>query len=142
MAALGRGDLKRRVRAHLGVVFGATVLESMNLARWRVVRAQRRLVWAAGVLVLVLAGAALVWVDPSSLCVLPAVGLALLLKSRRYPGERMIVALSRARNERRGRPADFAPRAARIEIARPRGGLLLACALAVRPPPAPLRATA
>ncbi len=41
--------------------------------------------------------AAIVSIDPSVLCILPALALALLLSLRRYPGERVLVALARSR---------------------------------------------
>jgi hypothetical protein len=82
---------------------------------------------------LVLATALLVHVDPGLACVLPALALTLLLGARRYPGERILVALARARRWRH--PAS-APPAPRPHVAFPRGGLLLARSLAVRPPPA------
>jgi len=69
------------------------------------------------------------------LYLLPAVLLAVLLVLRRYPGERRLVALSCP--ERQASNAEKAlrllPRGPRAGI--PRGGLLIACSLAVRPPP-------
>lgn len=69
------------------------------------------------------------------LCLLPALLLACLLVSRRYPGERALIAL-------RQRPRANWPRArsAKSPRARPlavviHGGLLIARSLAVRPPP-------
>jgi hypothetical protein len=83
---------------------------------------------AAGAVVLTL-------VDPSALCLLPALALAAPLSMRRYPGERMIAALSAAGPRRRWvRPRPIAP-CARAAMVAPRGGLLLARSLAVRPPP-------
>jgi hypothetical protein len=72
------------------------------------------------------------------LCLAPALLLAAMLFARRYPGERLLSALARRGQGRRPRPT--ASRASlRLADARvPRGGLLLAFALAVRPPPAPL----
>jgi hypothetical protein len=71
----------------------------------------------------------------------PALVLVVALLARRYPGERMIVRLagSGAGHRRRARTLAVKPRvhvAARV----PRGGLLLARSLAVRPPPAALSA--
>jgi hypothetical protein len=77
----------------------------------------------------------LVRLDPTALGALPALALPLLLMLRRYPGERALIALSAARRTRRWpalRRACVAPRA---HIDLPRGGLLLARSLAVRPPP-------
>lgn len=79
----------------------------------------------------------LVALQPGALAfLLPALLLALPLLVRRYPGERALVArLSQLRQPRRVRPhsASLAPRPLRALM--PRGGLLLACAMAVRPPP-------
>jgi hypothetical protein len=70
---------------------------------------------------------------------LPALVLAALLAAGRYPGERRL-ARARAAPRRAPRPArQAAPLAP--ESRPPRGGLLMARGLAVRPPPAaPLRA--
>ncbi len=86
--------------------------------------------------------AAIASVDLSVLGVLPALALALLLALRRYPGERTLVALRRAREgARRGAsPTLTGPRLWRGPAV-PRGGLLLACSLANRPPPRTLPAT-
>lgn len=85
---------------------------------------------------------ALASIDPSVLCVLPALALALLLALRRYPGERTLVALRRARE---GLPRWASPTLTGPRLwcgrAVPRGGLLLACSLANRPPPSALPAT-
>jgi hypothetical protein len=71
---------------------------------------------------------------------LPVLLLALVLALRRYPGERALVALaSRRRRRRRATRAlsrGAVPRAAlERRASMPRGGLLIAAALAVRPPP-------
>lgn len=68
---------------------------------------------------------------------LPPLALAATFALGRYPGERALVALAagRARSGRRrgrARPAAPAPVARRCV---PRGGLLIAASLAVRPPP-------
>lgn len=91
---------------------------------------------------LALAGAVVVpaSLDPGVLCALPALALALLIALRCYPGERALAALSyRRRRVRREQFANSAP-TGRVWIARPRGGLLLGCSLAVRPPPVALTA--
>jgi hypothetical protein len=71
----------------------------------------------------------------------PALVLFAALLARRYPGERHVVALTvrGRRPRRRGRAAIVlvTPRPSR---SRPRGGLLLASALAERGPPAALAA--
>ena len=71
---------------------------------------------------------------------LPVLLLVLVLALRRYPGEQALVAIAaRARRRARGRtrPASrAAPRCSALPRATvPRGGLLIAAALAVRPPP-------
>jgi hypothetical protein len=80
--------------------------------------------------------------DPGVLCLLPALTLAAPLILRRYPGARALARLSAVRRARWQRPRSSAPLRPRAWAATPRGGLLLACALAVRPPPAaPLTAS-
>jgi hypothetical protein len=69
---------------------------------------------------------------------LPAVLLLFALVARRYPGERVLLAaIERGRRQRRRRGAGSLVGVARARMTVPRGGLLLAFALAVRPPPAP-----
>jgi len=73
------------------------------------------------------------------LCIAPALALATVLFARRYPGERLLLAAGTRRRTRQLRPArvlaPLRPTLARV----PRGGLLIASELAVRPPPlAPL----
>jgi hypothetical protein len=69
------------------------------------------------------------------LCIAPALALAAVLFARCYPGERLLLAATARRRTRRLRPASvlapLRPTLARV----PRGGLLIACELAVRPPP-------
>jgi hypothetical protein len=84
---------------------------------------------------LAIAASALVKLDPSVLCALPALVLPLLLALGSYPGERILAVLSGARPERPRRARSSVPLRARSEVFVPRGGLLLACSLAVRPPP-------
>lgn len=67
----------------------------------------------------------------------PALLLLLVLAARRYPGERALMALMDGRRgpRRHGHDEDNAyPRRSRAVV--PRGGLLIATSLAVRPPPA------
>ncbi len=93
-----------------------------------------------GLLALAAAVATLASLDSGVLCTLPALALALLTALRRYPGERALMALSsRRRRARRERSVASVP-TGRARIARPRGGLLLGCSLAVRPPPVALAA--
>lgn len=82
-----------------------------------------------------LAAIALTSLDPSALRALPALVLPLLLVLRRYPGERILVVLSSARSRRPRIAPALARWRARPRGELPRGGLLLACSLAVRPPP-------
>jgi hypothetical protein len=64
---------------------------------------------------------------------LPTVLLLLALARRRYPCERVLLAfIGRKRQRRRSTRAPHRPRP-RASV--PRGGRLIACSLAVRPPP-------
>jgi hypothetical protein len=63
----------------------------------------------------------------------PAVFVFLLLWLGHYPGERLLVTLSRPTRRRRRTPAFMVARRALAHL--PRGGSLLACALAGRAPP-------
>lgn len=105
-------------------------------------RLRRRTAAIAAVAALTIASLALVKLDPGAVCALPALVLPALLALRRYPGERILAVLSRACREPRRRPPSRGRFADRAEVVAPRGGLLLACSLAVRPPPdAPLAAS-
>lgn len=72
---------------------------------------------------------------PGVLCLAPAILLVLTLWVRRYPGERLLLALTARGRSRRIRPAarGAMPRIHAAVV--PRGGLLMGFALAVRPPP-------
>ncbi len=85
---------------------------------------------------------ALVMADPNSLCLLPMLVLAVPLWLRRYPGERKLASFLRRRAERTSgeRSPVRALRPPTLSVVR--GGLLLACSLAVRPPPRRLLAAA
>jgi len=100
--------------------------------RWRLRRGALALLSLAAVTI---AAFALTWIDPTALCALPALVLPMLLVLRRYPGERILAVLSEARRRRRQRPCSSVVPSARLEVGLPRGGLLLARSLAVRPPP-------
>ena len=63
----------------------------------------------------------------------PAVFVFLLLRLGRYPGERLLIALWRPTCKRRSTPTFAVPRRALAPM--PRGGSLLASALAGRAPP-------
>jgi len=89
---------------------------------------------AIGALALAMVG--LVTRDANALCLLPALALAVPLLLRRYPGERILASLSSTPRSRWPRPRLSVPRGARRFAVAPHGGLLIACALAVRPPPA------
>jgi hypothetical protein len=105
--------------------------------RWCLRHAAFVLVGFASVAVMVLA---LAWGDPAALCVIPALVLPALLAFRRYPGEGVLAVLRVARNDRRRCVrSSVAPRS-RLGADLPRGGLLLARSLAVRPPPSASRA--
>lgn len=84
---------------------------------------------------LAIVAAALVVADPTALCMLPALLLAVPLLLRRYPGERLLAGASRVGHSRRlvPRSRSLAPMSAVEKM--PRGGLLIARSLAVRPPP-------
>jgi hypothetical protein len=74
------------------------------------------------------------------LCLAPALALVATLLMRRYPGERLLLRFAPSRRNRRLRPLALAPSPGRPAALMPRGGLLLAHSLAVRPPPAALLA--
>jgi hypothetical protein len=86
--------------------------------------------------VLAIGALALTGVDAGALCLLPVLALALPLAMRRYPGERILASLSNAQRSRWPRPRSSSPRGERSFTVAPHGGLLIARALAVRPPPA------
>jgi hypothetical protein len=66
---------------------------------------------------------------------LPALLIGAALFARRYPGERLLIACRTRPTARRSRPGLAARPLGRHFSAVPRGGLLIAFALAVRPPP-------
>jgi hypothetical protein len=84
---------------------------------------------------------ALTGIDAGALCLLPALALAVPLAMRRYPGERILASLSNTRRSRWPRPRSSSPHGERGFTVAPHGGLLIARALAVRPPPAPSAAS-
>jgi hypothetical protein len=68
---------------------------------------------------------------------LPSLLLALVLLRRAYPGERVLLALrARARAFRRTPRKAARVKRPLIHLLLARGGELIACSLAVRPPPA------
>jgi hypothetical protein len=82
-----------------------------------------------------LALVALVALDANALCLVPALAIAVPLLMRRYPGERMLGGMS-MRGVRWPRLRACVPHGERRFASAPHGGLLIARALAVRPPPA------
>ena len=88
--------------------------------------------FAAGAL---LAALIVVAHEPQALSLLPLLALGSVLVVRRYPGERIIAVLRARRHGLARAPRRLAaPRAVALTL--PRGGRLIASALAVRPPPA------
>jgi hypothetical protein len=68
---------------------------------------------------------------------MPALALLVALLSRRYPGERALLALrDRRRPVRWPHPSSHLRSSRRVVLAVIRGGQLIARSLAVRPPPA------
>jgi len=70
------------------------------------------------------------------LCLLPAIALVLPLLARRYPGERVLLALRSERGVRWPRPLSSVPVQRRARLLAVRGGELIGYSLAERPPPA------
>lgn len=66
---------------------------------------------------------------------MPALLLVVALLTRRYPGERLLLAFSARARGRRPRLTRNAAAPHTRPAAVPRGGLLMGFALAVRPPP-------
>jgi hypothetical protein len=75
-------------------------------------------------------------IDQNVLCLLPALALAVPLLMRRFPGERMLAVRVGERDTLRPRPRSSSSYTGRAFTIAPHGGLLIGCALAVRPPPA------
>ena len=69
------------------------------------------------------------------LYLLPLAALAVPLLARRYPGERALIALRDLERVCWSRRLAFVPRRGRVLMRVVRGGRLIACSLAVRPPP-------
>ena len=109
-----------------------------------VTRRDRQLLFALAGIALALASLTLLGVHSDVLLSLPVLVLALPLLSGRYVGEEQILRLAAAFVTARRRPVPvLAPdRSDRTRRSLPRGGTLLACSLAVRPPPAHARMTA
>jgi hypothetical protein len=79
---------------------------------------------------------AVIWGGSELLCLLPVALLACLLLTRRYPGERALIALRSKQAQRRwARPRSSRAVRPRVPIVAVHGGLLIGRSLAVRPPP-------
>jgi hypothetical protein len=76
-----------------------------------------------------------VGLDPNVLCLVPALALALVLLTRRYPGERMLIEVRTRSCRHRARPSSDRAARPRVLVILARGGKLIASSLAVRPPP-------
>jgi hypothetical protein len=70
------------------------------------------------------------------LCLLPIAALLVPLLLRRYPGERVLLALRSPRRSRRAHPRARVRSHGRAVVAAVRGASLIGRSLAVRPPPA------
>jgi hypothetical protein len=69
------------------------------------------------------------------LYLVPLVALAITLLARRYPGERVLIALCDAEPAAWTRSLAYVPTRGKVLLRVVRGGRLIACSLAVRPPP-------
>jgi hypothetical protein len=119
--------------------YGLSVMGARRHARDKAA-ARRRAIRSAVVLgllgALALLVLALAAVDPTVLCLAPALAFAAPLLLRLYPGARTLAGLADQAPHRR-RPPRCSPRVALpLRALTPRGGQLLGTALAVRPPPA------
>jgi uncharacterized iron-regulated membrane protein len=106
-----------------------------------VARCDRRLLLGLGATTLALAAAVVFGVHNDLLLALPCLLFVLPLVAGRYLGEERLARLAAAFvSADRRRPPAVATKARRSPRALPRGGTLIAASLAVRPPPAALRA--
>ena len=102
-------------------------------------RRDRHLLLGLAALTIAVAALTLVGVHSDILLALPALLFALPLLAGRYVGEEHLAKLAAAFVATRRRPSATLPtKARRAPLAVPRGGRLIAAALAVRPPPAAL----
>ena len=100
-------------------------------------RRDRQLLIGLAAFALLLASLTLVGVPSDVLLTVPALVLALPMLAGRYVGEEQLARLAVAFVVARRRPASQPTRTTRRALrCLPRGGRLLACSLAVRPPPA------
>jgi hypothetical protein len=103
----------------------------------------RQLLFGLAVMTLALASLTLLGVHSDVLLAAPVLVFGLPLLAGRYVGEEQLARLAAVFRVARRRPAgSLAPRARRRAGVLPRGGRLIASALAVRPPPAAARLTA
>ena len=106
-------------------------------------RRDRQLLLGLAALTLALATLTLAGVHSDVLLAVPVLLFGLPLLAGRYVGEQQLARLVARFVGRRRRPAGTIASHARRSSGRlPRGGRLIAAALAVRPPPAPARITA
>jgi hypothetical protein len=97
----------------------------------------RKLLFGLAAITLALASLTLLGVHSDVLLAAPVLVFALPLLAGRYVGEEQLARLAAAYLGARRRPAvTIAPHARRTARRLPRGGRLIAAALAVRPPPA------
>ena len=105
-------------------------------------RRDRHLLLGLAVMTLALAALTVVGVSADLLLVVPVLLFALPLLAGRYVGEEQLARLAAAFATPRRRPAGtIASRTRRRASRLPRGGRLIASALAVRPPPVAARST-
>ena len=106
-------------------------------------RRDRQLLLGLAALTLALAATTLVGVHSDVLLAAPALVFALPLLAGRFVGEEQLARLAAAFHVARRRPAGtIHSRVRRAPRRLPRGGRLIATALAVRPPPSAARQTA
>jgi hypothetical protein len=98
--------------------------------------AKRSLLFAGALLVVGLGvSGALPGLADALAYLLPPLVLLVALLRRRYPGERALLGLIRARRAGRREPVTSPTARGPCRGMMPRGGRLIACSLAVRPPP-------
>jgi hypothetical protein len=106
-------------------------------------RRDRQLLFGLALLTLALASLTLLGVHSDVLLAVPVLLFGLPLLAGRYVGEEQLARLAAAFQGTRRRPAaTIASRARSCDSHLPRGGRLIAAALAVRPPPVAARLTA
>jgi hypothetical protein len=112
-------------------------------SRRHALRSPARAAWRLALILALIAvtafalGAGIQWLQTGVLSMFPAIALAIVLLTRRYPGERVIGAL-RSRRTARPSPGTLMRTPSRPPTRIVRGGRLIAAALAGRAPPRPL----